>query len=195
MPELQVPRTNLGFPPICVLTGETNDVLAHEVVLDKRGGAFVWGAVGLVLLGWIGEQIISHQVLARFPTTLPFSRRAYDRWRRAQGAVYGAVVVSVLLIVMAVKIFLDWQVPFLVSPSRMTAWVLLLAGLLTPALVYRLLLWNKQPCYCHTQGLVVTLWIPSSAAAEAIRSHMKPLIERATRRTTEGKTTAVGDGP
>ena len=182
MPELQVPRTNLGFPSICVLTGETEDVFAHEVILDKRGAAVAWGAVGLVLLGWIGERITTHHLLGRCPITLPFSRRAYDRWRRAQGVVSCVVVVAVILIGFAVKIFLGYQVPFLVAPTHMTAWGLLLAGLLTPALVYRLLLWNKQPSYCQTHGLVVTLWIPSPAAAEAIQAHMKPLIDRATRR-------------
>jgi hypothetical protein len=194
MPELQVPRSNLGFPSICVLTGATEDVYAHKVILDKRGAAVVWGAVGSVLLGWIGERITTHHFLARCPITLPFSRRAYDRWRRAQGVVYGVVVVAMILIVIAVKIFLRQQVPFLVSPARMTAWGFLLAGLLTPSLVYRVLLWNKQPWYCQTHGLVVTLWIPSPAAAEAIQAHMKPLIERATRRTAEEGRVAIGDG-
>jgi hypothetical protein len=194
MPELKVPRTNLGFPSICVLTGETEDVHAHEVILDKRGAAVPWGAVGFVLLGWIGQRITTHHLLARCPITLPFSRRAYDRWRRAQGVVDAVVVLAVVLIWMAVKIFLRHQVPFLDSPTPMTAWSFLLAGLLTPALVYRLLLWNKQPWYCQTHGLVVTLWIPSPAAAEAIQAHMKPLLERATRRTAEKGRAAVCDG-
>ena len=182
-----MPRSNLGFPSICVLTGETEDVHAHEVVLDKRGAAVPWGAVVVVLLGWIGERITTHHLLARCPITLPVSRRAYDRWRRAQDVVDAVVVVGVILIWVAVKIFLGHQVPFLESPTPMTAWGFLLAGLLTPALVYRLLLWNKQPWYCRTHCLLVTLWIPSSAAAEAIQAHMQPLIKRATPRSDDGR--------
>jgi hypothetical protein len=88
---------------------------------------------------------------------------------------------AIILISFAVRIFCHLPVPLLASPSRITAWACLLVAILMPGVVFRLLLWNKQPWFCESRGLIVTLWIPSAAAADAIQTHMRPLIERATR--------------
>jgi hypothetical protein len=178
MHELSVPRSNTGFPSICILTGKTEDVKLVDLVLKRRNAAVCSALAGLLLLGWLGALLAAHYIPEKCPARLPVSRRGYRRWSRARGimvAIYAGSIVATWFFAEIVRGRMgDWS-----NPSwRLKAWLLLTGAVVIPAVAYRILLWTQQPWLRQSRGLLVDLWIPSEAAATAIRDHMKPLTAR-----------------
>jgi hypothetical protein len=163
MPRIRLPRFERFMPPVCVITGATEDVVYRDVLVDEGKIRFLPASHSPLVLG---ARIALNAAYGRdaVHVSLPFTEEAYRQTQLSANLVAATVRVAAL-----VAIFGLIAVNELVRNPMPWAFPVLLVAAAIPGLTY-LARRSRMVEVVDGEGPYVELAIPSAAAAEALEA-------------------------
>jgi len=158
VPELHLPKqavTKVDLPPVCFVTGETEDVEYYSTPFQ-----FVplWARMSIVLCGLFGI-LFMFLSMKRVRVDVPMTRKARQEWIRGK-RIAGVLVLSALVVLM---------VSLGMGTDLLLFGVVAFAAILVGAAVYSVVVLKGAGPICkRIDDEVVVLQIPSEGALDAV---------------------------